>query len=128
MNGKTKRDTRDACRLAGKQKWKVRGEGGALLPVCHETGGECKGDIERRAALAALDGQSQTAWEWFQAVQTQWNEGMNGVSGLNYPGAEACARLRGIETTPTIFMLLQSAEAEWLSVVNEIKKSRKGAK
>lgn len=53
---------------------------------------------------------------------------MNGVSGLNYPGAESCARLQGIETTPTIFRLLQAAESEWLTVVAEIKKSRKGAK
>ena len=31
------------------------------------------------------------------AVQTQWNvAGMGGATGLNYPGVEACMRLKGM--------------------------------
>lgn len=36
-------------------------------------------------------------WLWL-SLQTQWNTGMGGATGLNYPGVEACMRLRGIGT------------------------------
>ncbi len=36
-------------------------------------------------------------WNMWQAVSTQWNDGMNGATGLDYAGVEIAMRLRRIK-------------------------------
>jgi hypothetical protein len=39
--------------------------------------------------------ENDAAFALWLSLQTQWNVGMKGVTGLHYPGVEACMRLRG---------------------------------
>ena len=46
------------------------------------------------------------------AVQTQWNVGMAGATGLHYPGVEACMRMRALKkkARQDTFLLIQMME------------------
>ena len=60
----------------------------------------------------------ETLSTWF-TLQTQWNVGMAGPTGLNYPGVETCMRLRGLKKKlrkqmfPLIQMMERACLEEW---------------
>lgn len=59
-------------------------------------------------------------WGLWQSLQTQWNEGMGGRTGLNYPGVFALLderRIRGRRRREAI-ECIQAAERAWLDVHN----------
>jgi len=93
-------------------------------------------EIDRALALLGLyveggvDLDSEEFWLWpeneeafrfWLAVQTQWNVGMAGPTGLNYHGVEICMRRRGVRaaTRNHLFELVQAMERatldEWAS-------------
>lgn len=51
-------------------------------------------------------------FNFWNAVQTQWRVGMNGATGLDYQGVEACMSMRAIpkKERPELFALVQAME------------------
>ncbi len=70
--------------------------------------------------VAALD-----AW---LAVQTQWREGFNGATGLDYGGVEAWARISGLrgDARRERFAELQLMERATLRAWAQARQQRKG--
>lgn len=62
------------------------------------------------------------AVEWFLACATQWRRKLmdNSLLGLDYPGAEAAARLAGITPTPDLFDDLRHIERGALGAVADM--------
>jgi hypothetical protein len=56
--------------------------------------------------------ENDEAFSMWLSVQTQWNAGMGGATGLNYPGVETCLRLRGLKkkAQQKLFLLIQMME------------------
>lgn len=56
--------------------------------------------------------ENDEAFSMWLCVQTQWNAGMGGATGLNYPGVETCLRLRGLKkkAQQKLFLLIQMME------------------
>lgn len=56
--------------------------------------------------------ESEEAFYLWNALQTQWVVGMNGPTGLSYPGIEACMRLYQIpkKKRPRLFDLIRAME------------------
>jgi len=65
--------------------------------------------------------ENEAAFNFWLAIQTQWNASMAGATGLNYPGVEACMRLRGLKkkSRQELFLSIQMMERacleEWAS-------------
>lgn len=55
----------------------------------------------------------------FMAMGTQWREGMNGRTGLDYAALEAVARITGIELTRDRFDGVRIMESEILNLTSE---------
>ncbi|HSH86893.1 MAG TPA: DUF1799 domain-containing protein [Methylophilus sp.] len=65
----------------------------------------------------------------FMGMQSQWNHGFDGVTGLNYSSLNAVysgLRIKE-ENRPTVFHQLQVIEFETLSLISDYKKSRKAS-
>ena len=60
--------------------------------------------------------ENDEAFSMWLAVQTQWNAGIGGATGLNYPGVETCLRLRGLKkkAQQKLFLLIQMMERAYL--------------
>lgn len=56
--------------------------------------------------------ENDEAFGFWLSIQTQWNAGMGGATGLNYPGVEVCLRLRGLrkKVRQHMFLLIQMME------------------
>lgn len=56
--------------------------------------------------------ENEDAFLFWLAVQTQWNVGMRGATGLNYSGVEVCLRRRGVPSGERnrLFDLVQAME------------------
>jgi len=56
--------------------------------------------------------ESEEAFDLWLSIQTQWSVGMGGATGLNYPGVEACMRLRGLKkkSRQKLFLPIQMME------------------
>lgn len=56
--------------------------------------------------------ENEEAFGFWLSVQTQWNVGMAGAIGLNYPGVETCLRMRGLKkkAQQNLFLLIQMME------------------
>lgn len=63
--------------------------------------------------------ESEEPFGFWLSIQTQWNTGMDGRTGLNYPGVEACMRMRRIrqgdraELFGYVQVMEQAALEEW---------------
>jgi hypothetical protein len=57
----------------------------------------------------------------FLRMQTQWNVGMSGATGLHYPSLESLCRLYSVKEPVVIFEGVQIMEREALTVMNERK-------
>ena len=56
--------------------------------------------------------ENEDAFGMWLAIQTQWNAGMAGATGLNYQGVEICLRMRGLKKKrrQQMFLLIQMME------------------
>jgi len=56
--------------------------------------------------------ENDEAFAMWLAIQTQWNAGMAGATGLNYQGVEICLRMRGLKKKrrQSMFLLIQMME------------------
>jgi len=61
------------------------------------------------------------AWRAWQGVKTQWREGMDGKTGLDYAGVRAYLDLQGIRGAArrSIFAGIQACEAATLEARDE---------
>jgi hypothetical protein len=63
--------------------------------------------------------ENDEAFSFWLRVQTQWNVGMAGAFGLNYPGIEACMRLsdiprkKRVELFGMVQLMEQACLEEW---------------
>lgn len=63
--------------------------------------------------------ENEEALSLWIGLQTQWNVGMAGAFGLNYPGVEACMRMRDIsrkkraELFAVVQLMEQACLEEW---------------
>jgi|CXWL01.1.fsa_nt_gi hypothetical protein len=57
------------------------------------------------------------AWQAFLAVQTQWNTGSAGYTGLDYTRVSSGLRMAGIAETPELFDKLRIIEAAVLNLL-----------
>ena len=69
--------------------------------------------------------ENDEAFGMWLAIQTQWNAGMAGATGLNYPGVEVCLRMRGLKKKSRrhMFRLIQMMERACLEEWAEKRKS-----
>ncbi|MGG7604629.1 DUF1799 domain-containing protein [Massilia sp. BKSP1R2A-1] len=63
--------------------------------------------------------ENEEAFHLWVGLQTQWNVGMAGAFGLNYPGVETCMRLRDysrkkrVELFAMVQLMEQACLEEW---------------
>lgn len=51
--------------------------------------------------------ENEEPFAFWLAIQTQWNVGMAGATGLNYPGVETCLRMHGFKPRDRQRLFLQ---------------------
>ncbi len=71
-----------------------------------------EGGLELKQDEYWLWPENDEAFGFWLSVQTQWNAGMGGATGLNYPGVETCLRMRGLKkkARQQMFLLIQMME------------------
>ena len=74
--------------------------------------------------VAWLWPENERAWRLWLQVQTQWRVGLDGKSGLDYAGVQACMELRRIPTRyrRRLFELVHAMELAALGVWREARK------
>ena len=78
----------------------------AALGLCIEDGFELEQDE------CWLWPENDEAFGIWLSLQTQWNVGMAGATGLSYQGVEICLRMRGLKkkVQQNLFLLIQMME------------------
>ena len=54
--------------------------------------------------------ENEPSFTLFTRIQSQWRIGMNGASGLDYPGVAAAVQMMGKAMTPELFADVQLME------------------
>ncbi|MGD8327378.1 MAG: DUF1799 domain-containing protein, partial [Sphingomonadales bacterium] len=85
-------------------------------------------ELEARWAISAAREQIEIAPDehnpvtLFFALSTQWREGFNGPSGLDYTAVRPTAEMLGLEVDRTLFIDLRTMEAEALKAWRDRKR------